>query len=310
MNKAEAIALSKIRSRKLDNELKVEALLAELRQDGQFASAENERDTIGFKIAKMRYQKKDLGNLNADYERAKKLMIERLCQLGHQPEELTPAYACDLCKDSGFVDGKLCDCVKTLAYQLLKDNCKTLLTDMDTFNAIDDTIIPEADRERYRISAVILGRFADKFPHNKSNILMLSGKQGTGKTYLMSVLANAIMKKRMGVLFYNSVQLNEIFLRYHLAPIEEKENLFAPLVEADFLAIDDLGAENLIKNVTETYLYAVLVLRESKLTGITTNMSPSHLLERYGHRIASRLCAKNNSYIIHFEGTDLRFQKK
>lgn len=310
MNKAEITALSKIHNARLDNRLKTEALLSALRADEQFAAAENERDSIRFKIVQMRYRNQDFSTLNEALIQAEQKLTARLIALGYKPQDLQPIYNCALCKDSGFVDNKLCKCVTSLAYTLLKDSCSPLITDIDDFGALDYSAIPPPDRERYKISAAILGKFAERFPDNKSNILMLSGKQGTGKSYLMSILTNALMKKCFNALFYNAVKLNEIFLRYHLSPIEEKEDVMFAIINADFLVIDDLGAENLINNVTETYLYELLVLRENKATGITTNMSPSQLLDHYGHRIASRLCSIDSSYIINFEGADLRLIKK
>lgn len=310
MNKAEIAALSKIHNARLDNRLKTEELLSALRTDSQFAAAENERDSIRFKIVQMRYHNQDFSTLNEALAQAEQKLLSRLAILGYTPQDLQPIYNCPLCQDNGFAEGKLCRCATLLAYKLLKDSCSPLITDIDDFGVLDYSVIPAADRERYKISAAILGKFADKFPDNKSNIVMLSGKQGTGKSYLMSVLTNALMKKCVNALFYNAVRLNEVFLRYHLSPIEEKEGVLSAIINADFLVIDDLGAENLINNVTETYLYELLVLRENKATGITTNMSPSQLLDHYGHRIASRLCSIDSSYIINFEGADLRLIKK
>ncbi|HOB63644.1 MAG TPA: ATP-binding protein [Clostridia bacterium] len=310
MNKYEIIALSQIKNNRLENELRFERLMDELRKDKAFAEAESERDTIRFKIAKLRFQNADLGSLYDDLALAEKRLFSRLSELGYTEGALTPAYNCMECKDTGYANGNLCRCVRSLAYTLIKGNCSTLVTELDDFGAIDYSFIPEADRARYRATANILAKFAEKFPDIKSSILLISGEQGTGKTYLMSVLANALMKKCAGVLFYNAVQINEIFLKYHLAPIEEKDDIFSPLVEADFLVIDDLGAENFRNNVTETYLYELLVLRDSRLTGVTTNLSSPQILSRYGSRISSRLFSKNDSYGINLEGQDLRFIKR
>jgi len=308
MNKAETSALSRIKNRKLDAELKTAELLDRLRKDAVFAALESQRDMIRFKIAGLRSHNIDLGTLKAEYDAKNAELLARLAVLGHRPEELLPQYVCKKCRDTGYTEGRLCECVRLAAYKTLKDNCRVLATGIDDFSKIDYSFVPETDRAAYKQAADILNRFLHKTAQSKISVLGLSGKQGTGKTYLMSVLANGFMKQCAAVLFYNSIQLNDIFLRYHLAPIENKEDLFAPLAEADFLVIDDLGAENLINNVTETYLYELLILRADKVTGFTSNMTALQLLDRYGHRIASRLCSKENAFILQLDGSDLRFK--
>jgi DNA replication protein DnaC len=310
MNKAEAAALSIIKSRKTDAELRAAELLDALREDPVFSQIEAERDILRFGIAKLKSKNTDFGHLKEKYEEAEKNFLSYLSSKNLKPEELLPQYACKKCGDTGFVRGRLCECVRQLAYKTLKNNCRALITSIDDFTKIDYTFVPEASRAAYKGAADILDRFLHRNGQSRISVIGLSGKQGTGKTFLLSVLANAMMKSCATVLFYNSVQLNEIFLRYHLAPVEEKEDIFEPLTEADFLVIDDLGAENLIKNVTETYLYELLVFRADKLTGFTSNMNAIQLLERYGHRIASRLCSKENSFIIHLDGKDLRFKNE
>lgn len=308
MNKAETAALHIIRNRRTNAELRTAELMDALRKDPVFAKAENERDAIRFQIARMRSKNLDCGDLNAKYEEANAKLLARVKELGHKPEELLPRYECKKCGDTGFVEGRLCECVRQTAYKSLKDNCRLLATSIDDFSKVDYSFVPEASRGAYKAAAEILNKFLKRSTQSKISVIGLSGRQGTGKTYLMSVLANAMMKNCATVLFYNAVQLNEIFLRYHLAPIEEKEELFAPLADADFFVIDDLGAENLLNNVTETYLYELLVLRADKVTGFTSNMNALQLLDRYGHRIASRLCSKENAFIIQLDGGDLRFR--
>jgi DNA replication protein DnaC len=80
-------------------------------------------------------------------------------------------------------------------------------------------------------------------------------------------------------------------------------------LDCDVLIIDDLGSEPLIKNVTQEHIYNII--NERLVTGrafiITTNLDPAALIERYDQRIASRILAKENSMLIEFKNTDLRF---
>ena len=77
------------------------------------------------------------------------------------------------------------------------------------------------------------------------------------------------------------------------------------------LVIDDLGSENILKNVTENYLYNLLNERmtSGKLTFVSTNCGLDDLRERYGERIFSRL-AGNSSLKINVGGNDLRLTKQ
>ena len=41
-----------------------------------------------------------------------------LAQNGLSQEDVTPQYQCSNCRDSGFVDGRMCQCLKSLAHGL------------------------------------------------------------------------------------------------------------------------------------------------------------------------------------------------
>ena len=79
----------------------------------------------------------------------------------------------------------------------------------------------------------------------------------------------------------------------------------------DFLAIDDLGSEPMIKNITIERLFAIINERESlnKPTAIATNLSLSDLAVRYEERIFSRLVSKKYSKFIVLDGDDIRLGK-
>jgi DNA replication protein DnaC len=89
---------------------------------------------------------------------------------------------------------------------------------------------------------------------------------------------------------------------------DERINAF---LDCDVLIIDDLGAEPVIKNVTQEHIYNILNERlvNNRAFIITTNLNPSDIFERYDQRIASRILAKENSTLVEFKGKDLRVKK-
>ena len=82
------------------------------------------------------------------------------------------------------------------------------------------------------------------------------------------------------------------------------------LIEADLLVIDDLGAEQVYRNVTSHYLLSLLSERELKnlSTFVTSNLSSEEILARYDERIFSRLFDKRLSAVITFSGKDMRLE--
>ena len=109
-------------------------------------------------------------------------------------------------------------------------------------------------------------------------------------------------------IFITAQNLNNVFLKYHTAPIDEKSLYSSLLCDCDLLVIDDLGCEPPFKNVTNEYLLMVLCERTAKSlpTIITTNLSQNQLLDRYGDRVLSRLNDKRRGSFIEIKGEDLR----
>ena len=91
----------------------------------------------------------------------------------------------------------------------------------------------------------------------------------------------------------------------------EKPDL-SPLTDCDLLVIDDLGTEQIYKNVTLEYLLSTISERilAQKHTIITTNLTPEELLDRYGDRLYSRLMDKRIGRAIKFPDTDFRLIKE
>ena len=150
-------------------------------------------------------------------------------------------------------------------------------------------------------------KYAEKFP-DVIPYLLLMGAREREKLYVFGG-QQCYDEKGYTVLFLNSCELNELFLKYHLADIALKGDIIYPVYQCDLLVIDDLGMENIYKNVTVPYLYSLIINRRQKHTIITTNLSHSQIAERYDFRISSRLMDKNLTINVPVLGEDLRLKK-
>lgn len=107
------------------------------------------------------------------------------------------------------------------------------------------------------------------------------GKCGSGKTFAASCMAKAISDKGYSVIMLSSFAFANRMLKYHVALSSEKLQYLEPLLDCDLLVIDDLGSENIIKNVTVEYLFHV----------INERMSAKNILLLL--QISMRLCSES-----------------
>ncbi|MDR1094509.1 MAG: ATP-binding protein [Clostridiales bacterium] len=150
--------------------------------------------------------------------------------------------------------------------------------------------------------------YCKKFPNAQYRNVFITGSVGSGKSHLISCMANEVLKKSETVQFLTSFAFGNQMLKANFAPIDERESLISPLLETDLLILDDLGAEPVLNNITIEYLYLVLNERLiiGKNTVLTTNLSPADFLARYGSRVFSRAMDKKSTYIAYMDGPDLR----
>ena len=81
------------------------------------------------------------------------------------------------------------------------------------------------------------------------------------------------------------------------------------ILDVDVLFVDDLGTENVYRNVTAEYLFVVINERiaRGKQTFISTNLSLANIRTAYDERIFSRLVDKNVTFLAQLVGEDKRF---
>ncbi len=233
-------------------------------------------------------------DMSALKERRKQL----LKKYGMTEQDLTPRYSCKLCNDEGYVDGQRCKCLKSVL--------RRILTSQSRVDA-EKTFADSQERDKHNKAVYRETAKLCRGKRNERNLLLL-GKTGTGKTYLLMSAANECIAAEQSVLFVTAYALNRQFLEYHTADIRDKKPLMDSLTDADVLIIDDLGSENILRNVTQEYLFVLLNerLNDKKRTFISTNLTIQQLRDRYDERIFSRLVDRGITFTAELVNNDKR----
>ncbi len=233
---------------------------------------------------------------------------EILKKLNIDESTLLPKYSCKKCDDTGYENGKMCSCLKKLINEELYKQ-SGLNHKLNSFNK-DDCKIFDDTKTMQQIYKT-MQKWCNSPTSNYLNIT-LTGKTGVGKTHLMECMADDLIKNENIVFWTSAFNLNQLLLKYHTTFDETKLEYISNLLDADYLFIDDLGTEPILKNVTIEGLYNIISERveNNKKTIISTNLNPDEIQKTYGERIFSRLLNKANSLCINIENKDLRLIKK
>ena len=128
---------------------------------------------------------------------------------------------------------------------------------------------------------------------------------------MLECVFDRALKNNLYSIYKTSFDLNSEMLRYHVAKMNEKDQILKPYLECDVLCIDDIGTENHINNVTTEYYYLILNerLTKGKQTYITTNLNLEQIRDIYDDRIFSRMCSNISALKLNIVGEDLRLKK-
>lgn len=232
-----------------------------------------------------------------------------LKQHGFSKEDIEPNYSCKACKDSGYVEGFMCDCLKEtlqkICFEQLNQSTPLQVSDFAHFST--EFYKSYSDDERILMTRIFeyCKTYASNFS-TKSPSLLFQGNTGVGKTHLSLAIAGEAVKKDYGVI-YGCVQT--FALNFEKERFKPEPECFTALSNCDLLILDDLGAE-FNSSYTAAVLYDVINIRilRSLPTIISTNLNSEQLQKRYNQRLVSRIIGSYNR--LGFKGKDIRQLKK
>lgn len=219
-------------------------------------------------------------------------------------------YECENCGDSGYVDGKMCTCMRralTLAgYESSGIGDLLRSQTFETFS-LDYYRQDAAAYERMAHNLKIMKNYAADFSTERMRNLLLMGSTGLGKTHLSSAVAREVIDRGFDVQYVTAVGMLADFEYQRFGNSitgDEGENV-SRYYDCDLLIVDDLGTE-VINQFTLSCIYNVINIRltKKKSTIISTNLMQRELLDKYWDRVTSRLFGEYLPLV--FAGTDVR----
>lgn len=302
-NKKEAV-----KKREFERQVLISAIY---KSEPRLADIENRQKAIGARLA--------LVTLSGDKEQIKQMKAESKLLTAEKKAILKKAkipaekFDCPLCNDTGYVNGKICECIKKEASRIMAEELSKEMPLGDCrFDNFDLKFYPDAtDGEganpRRRMTAILklCREYVINFGATSQNLLF-TGNAGLGKTHLTLAIVSGVIEK--GYLpIYGSAE--NLFATVEAEKFSgEGRGNYESMLNCDLLVIDDLGAE-MATAFTKSVLYNLINTRllSGKPTIINTNLSMKEIETKYSARISSRLIGHYNAN--KFLGSDIRQQK-
>lgn len=221
---------------------------------------------------------------------------ELLKAAGFPEDYLEPVFSCPDCKDTGYIDGQKCKCLKQaiIRYLYAQSNIEKVLKEENfdslTYDHYDDTELP-------LMESIIKGckAYVNDFDREYENLLFYGGV-GVGKTFLTNCIAHELLEAGHSVIYFTAFQLFDTLAKYAFRSGEVSEDIgrvHEDIFDCDLLIIDDLGTE-MTNSFVMSQLFLIVNERDTrrKSTIISTNLSIKELSERYSERTFSRIYGK------------------
>lgn len=221
-------------------------------------------------------------------------------------------YDCNKCKDTGYIDGKMCECFKKLlrseTYKKLNDLSPLSLSTFNTFDldhySSEDTETGVSNKRKMERILNYCINYADKFNLESENLFM-NGATGLGKTHLSLAIANTAINRGFGVIYASTPAIVSKLEKERFRRIDDNEESEIHLIECDLLILDDLGTE-FQTTFSNSTIYNIINSRilYHKPTIISTNIPPKKIQTSYSERLVSRIWGDYR--LLNFCGQDMR----
>ncbi len=236
---------------------------------------------------------------------------------GFEETYLQPVCRCAACQDTGYVGEPVheqCACLRRAVMNRLYQSEGLQGLERENFAAFDESLFPDTSIEGRKTSQRAFIRrcrefcesYADQFTPDAGQGVLLCGRSGLGKTFLMNCIAQRVLERGYSVVVLSAYKLIEAMRRFQFG--EDGAASVQDMLSCDLLCIDDLGSEPMMRNITVSALYHIINERRSanRAVVITTNCDSDLLYEKYDDRIGARLTDPSRMKVIPFVGVDVR----
>ena len=237
-----------------------------------------------------------------------------LASLGETATDFSPRFTCPDCRDTGYLDNGMCDCLRALLSELaaksLSEHSGMKLTSLDDMDLsfYSDEVQPDLGRSpREHMQSVLeyCRCYGEDFGPGAESLLLF-GTTGTGKTHASLAIARTVIEKGFSVIYASAQQIFHRLEKEHFGRAEgDSESV---LTSCDLLVLDDLGTE-MTTAFTTSCLYNIINLRmlAERPTVISTNLTAADWPDRYGPALTSRVLGTFQP--LYFVGSDIRQAK-
>lgn len=252
-----------------------------------------------------------LSNLHKKIEYTAERKRELLRFYSYPEDFLDPIFECKLCSDTGYADGKRCDCFnKKIVNKLYEQSNLCNLIKLNNFGIMKDSYYKGDALVRFKRAVAMCKRLIASYDTGDFFNILFLGTVGSGKTFLSVACAKEILDKGYFVSYFSATDFFEQLgsVTFNSSNINEKKAVYDDILNCDLLVIDDLGTE-LVNAFVSSQLFNCINERalKSKPTIISTNLDFEEMRARYSDRVFSRLISGYK--VCELSGNDIRLMK-
>ena len=218
-------------------------------------------------------------------------------------------YDCRLCRDTGYINGKIFDCIHKSAKNIFIESLSASLPLQSCrFENFDLNYYPNREIDganpRKRMTAVLklCREYVINFDKSSSPSLLFMGDTGLGKTHLTLAIVYELLNRGFNVIYGAAYNLFSDMESEHFD--RHTNESYNAAITCDLLVIDDLGGE-FVSPYIQSLFYNIINTRDlaNLPTIINTNLAMGEIASRYTPRVASRLIKYTAKKFI---GNDIR----